>query len=138
MAWTDRQTSEAAHLGKVNGQLAHAHAQIRADLQSGRRALFKPAPDGPGRSDNVLEERVAEELELAVRELGQVGDALAADPLVATRYAPQLRLLQRVRQVIGHLGRVIGARDKAMAVDRITFSEVRARLKRRALRAISD
>lgn len=138
MAWIDRHTPGAADLRNVNGQLAHAQAQIREDLQSGRRALFKPAPDGPGRSDNVLEERVAEELELAVRELGQVGDALAADPVVATRYAPQLRLLQRVRQVIGHLGRVIGARDKSMAVDRIPFSELRARLKRRALRAIAD
>lgn len=114
-----------------------AQAQIRADLEAGRRSLFKPPPPGPGQSDSVLDQRLAEELEFVIRQLEQLGDVLAADPVLLRRHAAQLQSIDLMQQVLGHLGRVVGARDKTMAVDRITLTELKARLKRKALRAIA-
>ena len=113
-------------------------ARIRADLATGKRSLFKPPPPNPGQSDSVLEQRVAEELELVIRQLEQLGDILAADPILLHRHAPQLQSIDLMQQVLGHLGRVVTAGDKTMAVDRISLTELKARLKRRALRPIGD
>jgi hypothetical protein len=115
-----------------------AQARIRADLEAGRRSLFKPPPPGPGQSGSVLDQRVAEELEVVSRQLEQLGDVLAADPILLRRHAAQLQSIDLMQQVLGHLGRVIGADGKAMAVDRITLTELKARLKRKALRPIAD
>jgi hypothetical protein len=113
-------------------------AQIRADLLAGRRSLFKAPPAGPRPTDNVLDERIAEELALVIRQLGQVGDLLADDPILLNRHAAQLQSLDLMQQVLGHLGRVVASADKSMAVDNITLSELKARLKRKALRPIAD
>lgn len=114
-----------------------AQAAIRADLKAGRRSLFKPPPPDPGRSDDLLDQRIAEELDLVNRHLEQLGDILVADPILLRRHAHQLQSLDLVQQVLGHLGRVVAARDRAMAVDRITLIELKARLTRRALRSIA-
>src|SRR5688500_7719037 len=66
-------------------------AEIRADLLAGRRSLFKPAQAGPRPSDDVLDERIAQELELAIRQLEQIGDLLAEDPILLQRHAMQLQ-----------------------------------------------
>lgn len=115
-----------------------AQARIRADIEAGRRSLFKPPPPGPGRSGSVLDQRIEEELDVVIRHLEQLGEILAADPILLHRHALQLQSIDLMQQVLGHLGRVVGAGDKAMAVERITLSELKARLKRRALRAIGD
>ena len=115
-----------------------AQAAIRADLEAGRRSLFKPPPPGPGRSDDLLDQRIAEELELVIRHLELLGDILVADPILLRRHGQQLQSLDLMQQVLGHLGRVVAARDKALAVERITLTELKARLKRRALRAIAS
>lgn len=115
-----------------------AQAEIRADLEAGRRSLFKPPPTTPGRSDSVLDQRVAEELDYVIRQLEQLGDVLAADPILLHRHAAQLQSIDLMQQQLGHLGRVVSARDKAMAVERITLTELKARLKRKALRPIGD
>lgn len=115
-----------------------AQARIRADLEAGNRSLFKPPPANPGQSDSVLEQRVAEELELVIRLLEQLGDILAGDPILLHRHAAQLQSIDLMQQLLGHLGRVVAARDKTMAVDRITLTGLKARLKRKALRAIGD
>lgn len=115
-----------------------AQAELRADLKAGRRSLFKPPPPNPGRSDDVLDQRVAEELELVIRQLERLGDVLVADPILVHRHALQLQSLDLIQQTLGHLGRVVGARDRELAVDRITLVELKARLKRKALRAIAS
>jgi hypothetical protein len=114
-----------------------AQAAIRADLQAGRRSLFKPPPPSPGRSDDLLDQRIGEELELVTRQLEQLGDVLVADPILLHRHAQQLQALDLIQQVLGHLGRIVVARDRAMAVDRVTLVALKARLKRTALRAIA-
>ena len=42
-----------------------------------------------------------------------------------------------MQQVLGHLGRVVAARDKGMAVDRVTLTALKARLQRKALRVVA-
>lgn len=115
-----------------------AQAALRADIEAGNRSLFKPPPPNPGRSDSVLEQRIAEELELVVRKLEQLGDILASDPILLHRHAPQLQSIDLMQQLLGHLARVVAARDKTMAVDRISLRELSSRLKRRALRPVGD
>jgi hypothetical protein len=115
-----------------------AQAAIRADLETGRRSLFKPPPPSPGRSDSVLDQRIGEELELVVRQLELLGDVLVSDPILLQRHAQQLQSVDLIQQVLGHLARVVAARDKTMAVDRVTLVELKARLKRMALRPIAS
>jgi hypothetical protein len=115
-----------------------AQAQIRAELDAGKRSLFKPPPPGPGRSGSVLDQRVAEELDYVIRHLEQLGDILAADPVLLNRHATQLQSIDLMQQILGHLGRVVVADDKGMAVERITLTELKARLKRKALRGIGE
>lgn len=112
-----------------------AQAQIRADIEAGRRSLFKPAPPGPGRSESLLDERIAEELEVVIRQLEQLGDILSADPILLNRHAGPLQSIDLMQQLLGHLGRVVAARDKAMAVDRVTLTALKARLQRKTLSA---
>ena len=126
--------SSPAHQRAVD----EAQAAIRAEIKAGSRSLFRPPPPGPGRSESVLEQRIAEELELVVRQLEQLGDILAGDPILLHRHAPQLQSIDLMQQTLGHLGRVIAARDKTMAVDRISLTELKARLQRKALRALSE
>ena len=115
-----------------------AQAAIRADLEAGRRSLFKPPPPGPGKSGDLLDQRIAEELELVIRQLEQLGDVLVGDPILLRRHAQQLQSVDLMQQVLGHLGRVVAAGDRAMAVDRITLVELKARLQRTALRSITS
>ena len=115
-----------------------AQAAIRADLEAGRRSLFKPPPPNPGRSHDLLDQRIAEELELVVRKLEQLGDVLVGDPILLHRHPQQLQSIDLMQQVLGHLGRVVAARDRSMAFDRITLVELKARLKRKALRSITS
>jgi len=115
-------------------------ARLRADLAAGRRSLFKPAPAkaDPGRSDDPLDRRVAEELDLVARELEQLGGILAGDPILLHRHGAQLQSIDRIKQVLGHIGRIVAARDKAVALDQVTLQELRGRLKRQPLRSITD
>ena len=114
-----------------------AQAEIRADLQAGRRSLFKPPPPNPGRSDDLLDQRIGEELDLVTRQLEHLGDILVSDPILLHRHPQQLQSLDLMQQVLGHLARVVAARDRAMAVERVTLVELKARLKRTALRSIA-
>jgi hypothetical protein len=115
-----------------------AQAAIRADLEAGRRTLFKPPPPSPGRSNDLLDQRIAEELDLVVRKLEQLGDVLVGDPILLHRHAQQLQSLDLVQQVLGHLGRVVASRDRGMAVERVTLVELKSRLRRTALRSIAS
>ena len=125
-----------AHQAEVDA----IQAQLRADLAAGRRSLFKPAPAkaDPGRSGARLDRRIAEELDLVVRELEQLGGILAGDPILLHRHCAQLQSIDRIKQVLGHLGRIVGAGDKAVALDQVTLKELRGRLQRQPLRSITD
>jgi len=114
-------------------------AQIRADLAAGRRELFRPAQTPvPQASDDLLDQRIAEELELIVRQLELLGGTLAADPILLNRHVTQLQSIDLMKQVIGHLGRLIASADRAAALDRITLTELKGRLTRKPIRGLGD
>jgi hypothetical protein len=115
-----------------------AQAEIRAELMSGRRSLFKPPPPTPGRTDDLLDERIAEELDLVVRQLEHLGDVLAGDPILLHRHAMQMQSIDLMQQVLGHLSRIVASGDKSMAIDRVTLTELKARLRRSSLRPIAN
>lgn len=81
----------------------------------------------------MLEERIAEELELIVRQLGQVGDVLSNDPILLHRHAAQLQSIDLMQQKLRHLGSIVAAADKGMAADQVTLSNLKARLTRKPL-----
>src|ERR1044072_114121 len=124
---------EPAHQQAVDA----AQAAIRADLEAGRRSLFKPPPPSPGRSDDLLAPRTPEEHHLVVRKLEQLGDVLVSDPILLHRHPQQLQSIDLMQQILGHLGRIVGAGDKGMAVERVTLVELKARLTRKALSSIA-
>jgi hypothetical protein len=108
-------------------------AAVRAELASGRRSLFKPAPPKPELSSNAVDQRVAEELETIRRRLDQIGDALASDPILLNRHGVTLQGIDLTNQVLAHLAAVIASEDKKAAVEQVGMHDLKARLQRRPL-----
>ena len=111
-------------------------ASIRAERAEGavtRPPLFKPAPPRPAPSGDVLDHRVAEELEAIARRLELLGGALASDPILLHRHAAQLQSIDLIKQTLCHLSQVVATDEKEKAVALITLSELKARLQRRPL-----
>src|ERR1044072_3542306 len=104
--------------------VAPPQAAPRARREAGRPSLFNPPPPNPGRSADLLDQRIAEELDLVVRKLEQLGEVLIGDPILIHRHAQQLQSIDLMQQILGHLGRLVAAADKEMAVDRITLVEL--------------
>jgi hypothetical protein len=108
-------------------------AAIRAEGHVARPPLFKPAPPRPAPSGDVLDHRVAEELEAIARRLELLGGALANDPILLQRHAAQLQSIDLIKQTLCHLAQVVATDEKEKAVALITLSELKARLQRRPL-----
>jgi len=108
-------------------------AAIRAEGQVVRPPLFRPAPARPAPSGEVLDHRVAEELEAIARRLELLGGALASDPILLQRHAAQLQSIDLIKQTLCHLSQVVATDEKEKAVALITLSELKARLQRKAL-----
>jgi hypothetical protein len=114
---------------------------IQAEIRAGaapKVALFKPPPPKPAPSDNLLEQRIAEELAFIARQLEHLGDVLVSDPLLVARHAAALQSIDLVNQSLGHLARVVGMRDKEAAVEQISLQELKARLKRKPISGIAE
>lgn len=82
-------------------------------------------------TDDVLNLRLAEELEFARRLLDQMGDALSADPQVVGRHITSLQSVDIVGQILGHIANVIRSSDPEGAVERIGMGDLKGRLKRK-------
>jgi hypothetical protein len=113
-------------------------AEIRAEGAAARPPLFKPAPPRPAPSSDLLDHRIAEELEAIARRIDQLGGALANDPILLHRHAAQLQSIDLIRQMLSHLSQVIATEEKEKAVALITLSELKARLQRRPLAPIGS
>jgi hypothetical protein len=119
-------------------------AQIRSEMAGAseaappRPSIFKAPPPRPAPSANALDHRLAEELDHVVRKLEQLGGSLAANPILLARHAAELQSIDLIKQVIGHIARVVEAEDEEWAVERITLQDLRARLQRKALRPIGE
>jgi hypothetical protein len=83
-------------------------------------------------TQDLIEARLAEEIAYAQRMLESLGDQLSADPIVLQRHHAALQNFDILGQLLGHLGKVLGARDKADAISRIGMQDLQGRLTRPA------
>lgn len=124
----------SAHQQRVDEMVAAA----RNEPRPARPSIFKPAPPAPQPSTRLLDHRIAEELEYMARTLEQIGGILSEDSILLIRHAAPLQSIDLMKQVLGQLARVIAAEDKEAVADRITLTELKARLRRKALRPLAD
>ncbi len=98
-----------------------------------RRSIRRDPPPLPAAlipTHDPLQLRLAEELEYVRRMLDQMGDILAADPLVVSRHMTALQTIDIGGQILGHVANVTRSSDPAGAVDRIGMCELKGRLTR--------
>lgn len=107
-----------------------------ADAPAARPSIFKPAPPPLPDSENMLDHRLAEEIDCIVRRLELVGGVLVDDPAVLARHGVTLQSIDLVNQLLRHLSRVVIAADKDAAVERIGMVDLKARLTRKPVRSI--
>lgn len=98
-----------------------------------RRGVLAPVPLVP--SDDMVDRRLAEEIDYAKRLLAAMGERLAGDPLMLSRHGGTLQGFDIVEQMLGHLASVAGVADRRAAIDRIGMEELRTRMKRKGLDA---
>ena len=113
-------------------------AAVRSGAHSGRPNLFKPAPLKPRPSQTLLDHRVADELDYLARQLELLGGILANDPILLMRHTGPLQSIDLMKQSLGQLARVVAAEDKEAAADRISLTELKGRLQRKAIRPIAN
>jgi hypothetical protein len=129
----DEYPAMAAHQREVDA----IQAAIRAEGRIARPPLFKPAPARPTPSRDVLDHRIAEELEAIARRLEMLGGVLASEPILIQRHAGQLQSIDLIKQTLCHLSQVVATQEREKAVALITLSELKSRLERRPLSGIA-
>lgn len=109
--------------------------QVAARLAPGdriRRGSLTPiAPIVP--STDLLDRRLAEEIDYARRLLQAMGERLAGDGTMLARHASTLQAFDVVGQTLGYLSGVVGAADRDQAIDAIGMEDLRSRIRRRSL-----
>jgi hypothetical protein len=105
-----------------------AEARKSATRPSILREVPIQAPLEP--TEDLIECRLAEEIEYARRLLEAVGDRFIADPIILNRHQTTMQSFDILAQLLGHLAKVAGAKDKREAINRIGMQELRARLTR--------
>jgi hypothetical protein len=104
-------------------------SQQAGDQPAEREQASPFAPPLP--TDDVLRQRLADELDYARRMIDVMGDTLSADSAVVMRYTVQLQTVDIVGQMLGHIAAIVRSRDPDEAIDRIGMCELKARLQRR-------
>jgi hypothetical protein len=128
------------HLKTTNASVPSAQercdaiqAEFRAKEPEQRKPLRRdPPPLAPALvpTGDVLQLRLAEEIEYTRRLLDQMGDALSADTLVVGRHVASLQAIDVVGQLLGHIASVVRSSDPKGAVDRIGMDDLKGRLQR--------
>ena len=119
------QTPEQARCDAVQA----AFRKVDAPLDLFREPPPKPAEISP--TDDVLNLRLAEELDYARRMLDQLGDDLAADMGVVMRHSVALQAVDIAGQMLGHIAAVVRSSEREASVERIGMCDLKARLLRR-------
>lgn len=114
--------------------------QSRVDgIQAAVRAGMPAAPPkdrsivDPEELKGSLDGRLAEELAHVRRLLENMGDELTDDPIIVQRHSRILQGFDMACQILGHLGAILTAENRAAAVDAIGMEDLRARLLRKAI-----
>jgi len=72
------------------------------------------------------------------RRLEQLDSILSEDSILLMRHSGPLQSIDLMKQSLGQLAQVIAAENKEAVADRITLTELKSRLQRKALRPLSD
>ena len=124
----DTTTENQVSQSRIDAIVAAARAQ---DPVPDKRPLFREVSCAPlVPSSQLIDRRLEEELAFVRRSLDAMGERLADDPILLTRYQTLLQSFDLLGQTLGHLATVVGAADRAEAVERIGMVELRARLQR--------
>ena len=111
-------------------------AEFRASGAPERRSIRRDPPPIPPAlvpTDDVLRQRLAEELEYARRMIETMGDSLSADPALVMRHMVELQSVDIVGQMLGHIANVIRSSHPEGAVEHIGMCDLKARLTRKSL-----
>ena len=125
------------HLRQAQSRCDSIQAEFRAEESldpSQRRSIRRdPPPLDPALvpSEDLLRQRLAEELEYARRMLDSMGDQLSADGHVIVRHSVALQAIDIIGQMLGHIAAVTRSSAPERAVERIGMCELRARLTRK-------
>lgn len=84
-------------------------------------------------STDLLDRRLAEEIDYARRLLQAMGERLAGDATVLARHTSTLQAFDVIGQMLGYLSGVVGAADRDQAIDAIGMEDLRSRIRRRSL-----
>jgi hypothetical protein len=107
-------------------------AEFRAKPPERKSIRRDPPPLPPALvpTDDVLQLRLAEEIEFTRRLLDQMGEALSSDGFLVARHTVSLQAIDVVGQILGHVANVVRSSDPTGAVDRIGMSDLKGRLQR--------
>ncbi|WP_205478540.1 hypothetical protein [Sphingomonas arenae] len=122
--------STAAARGQARVDAIQAAVRAGAARPSIRRSDPPPLDPALVQTDDPFALRVAEELEYVRRLVEQLGDTLASDGLVVTRYGMTLQSVDLASQILGHLATLIRSSAPELAARRIGMTELKARLLR--------
>jgi len=89
----------------------------------------RPTPTPP--NDDVLRHRLGEELDYARRLLNVTANQLSRDPILIRRHSLELQSLDKIAQILIHMGDVVRSSDPNAAVEAIGMGDLKARLTRR-------
>ena len=117
---------EAIHPEQVAGS---ADVPVRKSI----RRDPPPRPRIPDPTDNVLDLRIAEEIDYARGILETMGNDLANDPTVIVRHMAGLQSVDVIGQLLGHIANVVRSSDPPTAVELIGMADLKARLTRRSI-----
>ena len=111
----------------MDEKVAEPPRPLRRDGAVPIRSAQEPAPP----SEDLLRIRLGEELDYVRRLLDVTAGQLTRDPILIRRHALELQSLDKIAQILIHVGDVIRSRDPNAAVENIEMSDLKARLKRR-------
>lgn len=81
-------------------------------------------------TDNVLHQRISEELDFAWRQIDLAAASMARDRLTAARHGPALQTVDTVGQTLGQLAAVLRSSLPELAIERVPMTDLRGRLQR--------
>ncbi len=107
-------------------------AEFRAKPAERKSIRRDPPPLPPALvpTDDVLQLRLAEEIEYSRRLLDQMGEALSADGFLVARHIVSLQAIDIVGQILGNIANVVRSSDPKGAVERIGMCDLKGRLQR--------
>lgn len=112
--------------------------EASAGKDGSRPSIARPGAPMPAASDSIFDVRISEELHTLNRWIEQVVYNVSSDPILAHRHSGDIQALKRVGDLATQLASVVAVADKAGAIDRLSASELKARLQRKPIQGLFE